>query len=439
MPGVCTSRTPRRGFALALAATILTMAAASAPSLFYPQIADRLGLIPVSTTLVFAVYTFTLLAALLTLGSVSDRIGRRAVVMAGSLLLAVSLLMFWGAESLTTILIARTLQGLAAGVLIPALSAMMIDFAPAARSNAAALWNTIGPMIGLATGALSTALLLDLAASPAVAVFSVLVAAFALVSAVVWITPEHVSKTHISLRDLRPRFTVPPRLRQMLTAGIPAIAAGWATNGLFLALGAGLVRTELGGSSHTHAGVVIASLALAGVIAATLLRRRSARTISLYATVALAVGTALSIGALALHSYPAYVVSVAIVGTGFGTAFLGVLRTLMPRTAPSERAAVMAVIYTVSYLAFGVPTIIAGVLVPVLTLGGAMIALGGVIVALSLIATVLRARIPDRRSSRSRDSRPPDSAALSTASSVHGRQSPRAQSAPIRHYRQETP
>lgn len=69
MPGVCTSQTPRRGFALALAATILTMAAASAPSLFYPQIADRLGLIPVATTLVFAVYTFTLLGALLYLGS----------------------------------------------------------------------------------------------------------------------------------------------------------------------------------------------------------------------------------------------------------------------------------------------------------------------------------------------------------------------------------
>lgn len=38
MPASCTRRRiPRRGFALALAATILTMAAASAPSLFYPR------------------------------------------------------------------------------------------------------------------------------------------------------------------------------------------------------------------------------------------------------------------------------------------------------------------------------------------------------------------------------------------------------------------
>ena len=54
----------------------------------------------------------------------------------------------------------------------------------------------------------------------------------------------------------------------------------------------------------------------------------------------------------------------------------------------------MAVIYTVAYLAFGVPTIVAGLLVPVLTLSGTMTVLGAIIIALSLAATVLRLRIP---------------------------------------------
>ncbi|KLI90469.1 MFS transporter (plasmid) [Glutamicibacter sp. FR1] len=390
----CTSRISPRGFVLALAATILMMAAASAPSLFYPQIAERLGLIPVATTLVFAVYTFTLLAALLYLGSLSDRIGRRPVVTAGSLMLALSLVMFWFAGSLTTLLVARAMQGFAAGILIPALSAMMIDFEPLSRPNIAALWNTIGPMIGLGTGALSAALLLDLTPAPTIAVFGSLNVAFLIVSVTVWNTPELVPKTRTQRGDLRPRFMVPPHLRQMFLAGVPAIIAGWATNGLFLALGANLVSSELGGSTHTHAGIVIFALAISGVTASSVLRRRSARTISLYATSALAFGTAMSIGALAFGSYPAYVVSVAIVGSGFGTAFLGVLRTLMPHTASSERAAVMAVIYTVAYLAFGVPTIIAGLLVPVLTLSGTMTVLGAIIIVLSLAATILRLRIP---------------------------------------------
>ena len=394
MAGDYTRQIPRRGFALAMAATILMMAAASAPSLFYPQIAEQLGLVPVATTLVFAVYTFTLLAALLYLGPLSDYIGRRPVVTAGSLALALSLAMFWFAGGLATLLVARALQGLAAGLLIPALSAMMIDFEPPSHPNIAALWNTIGPMIGLGTGALGAALLLDLTPEPTTAVFGPLVLAFLTVAATVWSTPELVPKTRIRRGDLRPRFMVPLHLRRMFTAGVPAIIAGWATNGLFLALGAGLVGSELGGSTHTHAGIVIFALAISGITASSVLQRRSARTISLYATSALAFGTAASIVALALGSYPAYVVSVAIVGSGFGTAFLGVLRTLMPHTASSERAAVMAVIYTVAYLAFGVPTIVAGLLVPVLTLSGTMTVLGAIIIALSLAATVLRLRIP---------------------------------------------
>lgn len=347
-------------------------------------------------TLVFAVYAFTLLAALLYLGPLSDRLGRRPVVTVGSLLLAVSLLMFWTAGSLAVFLAARALQGVAAGLLIPALSAMMIDFESAAQSHVAALWNTIGPMIGLGGGALGAAILVDLTTDPEVAVFGSLTAAFVLLAATVWTTPELVDRSPIARGELRPHFRVPPQLRGMFAAGVPAIVVGWATNGLFLALGTGLVREEFGGSTHTHAGIVIFVLAISGVTASLLLYRRTARTISLYGTSALAIGTAASIGALALHSYPAYVASVALVGSGFGTAFLGVLRTLMPHTGSAERAAVMAVIYTVSYLAFGVPTIIAGLLVPQLTLAGTMITLGAVIVAVSAAATLLRSRLPER-------------------------------------------
>ena len=386
----------RGGFSLALAATTLTMAAASAPSLFYPRIAELLGLLPVATTLVFAVYAFALLAALLCLGSLSDRIGRRPVITTGSLALAASLLLFWSAGSLAALLVARALQGTAAGLLVPTMSAMLIDSEPPSRPGSAALWNTIGPMLGLATGALGAAVLLDVTADPALTVFGLLVAAFAAVAALVWTTPETVARTRVHRSDLRPVFTVPPHLRPVLAAGVPAIVAGWATNGLFLALGASLVRSDLGGTTHTHAGAVISTLAIAGIAASRLLQRCSARTISLYATSALALGTALSIGALALHSYPAYVLAVAVAGSGFGTAFLGVMRTVLPATETAKRAAVMAVIYTVAYLAFGLPTIVAGLLVPALTLAGTMTLLGGAIVALAVAATILRARIPDR-------------------------------------------
>lgn len=193
---------------------------------------------------------------------------------------------------------------------------------------------------------------------------------------------------------LRPRFHVPSSLRTLFFASIPAIVAGWATNGLFLALGASLVTEELGGTTHIHAGAVIFALALSGVVSAKVLYRRPPRVITVYGTTALGVGTASSLVALALHSYSSYIITVAVVGSGFGTAFMGVLRTLMPHTDPSERAAVMSVIYVISYLAFGAPTILAGVLVPIISLPTTMMLCGAVIVLLCLISTVFRLRSP---------------------------------------------
>lgn len=182
------------GFTLGVVATIVTMAAASAPSLFYPQIADHLDLLPVATTVVFAVYAFTLLATLLWLGSLSDSLGRRPVVMIGAVLLAASLGLFWSATSLLPLLVARAIQGVAAGLLIPTLSAMLIDFQPADGTDDSAVWNTMAPMLGLGSGALGAAVLLDTAAHPDTTVFGTLIAAFFVIAVVVWAPSRSVPR-----------------------------------------------------------------------------------------------------------------------------------------------------------------------------------------------------------------------------------------------------
>lgn len=385
----------RRGFNFAVAVTVLLMVAASAPSPFYPRFAEQLGLLPVATTLIFAVYAFTMLLALLFTGSLSDTIGRRPVVTAGSLLLAVSIVVFWQSESLGMLLAARSFQGIAAGMLLPALSAMMVDFAPPQRPKAAALWNTVGAMTGLGSGALAASIILDRVANPAGVVFGSLAAVFVLIAAVVWAVPETSQVVRGRSSYAMSRLAVPVHMRHRLLVAVPAIIAGWASNGLFLALGTSVVKNEFGVTSYAQQGAIIPVFAVAGILASVVLNRSSARTISVYGTSALGIGTALSLGALALHVFPLYLLTVAVMGSGFGTAFMGVLRTLMPHMDPTERASVMAVIYVVSYLAFGVPTIIAGLLVPVISFQGAMTVLGIAIVALSLVATVKRIRISD--------------------------------------------
>ena len=388
----------RVGLAFAVAATMLLMVAASAPSPFYPQFAERLGLPPVATTLIFAIYAFTMLAALLTLGSLSDIVGRRPVVALGAVLLALSMLLFWQATGLPLLLIARGVQGVAAGILLPAFSAMVVDFASPKRPDAASLWNTIGAMAGLGTGAISAATVLDRAANPAGVVFGTLAAVFLLVALAVWTIPGSAAAggpagaAAPAARLAIPRLRVPASLRRPLLIAVPAIIAGWATNGLFLALGSSVVQQQFGAVGYAQQTAAIPIFAGSGILASVLLHRRSARVVSVYGTGALALGTTLSLLALSVDSFGGYLVAAAVTGTGFGTAFMGVLKTLMPRIDPAERAQVMAVIYVVSYLAFGVPTIVAGLLVPVISLRGTMQLLGFVIVVLGVAATLLRLR-----------------------------------------------
>jgi MFS family permease len=65
-------------FTLLVLANVLMMAAASAPSPIYPLYLQRWGFSVTTLTVVFAVYVAGLLAALLTVGSLSDHLGSSA-------------------------------------------------------------------------------------------------------------------------------------------------------------------------------------------------------------------------------------------------------------------------------------------------------------------------------------------------------------------------
>ena len=127
------------------------------------------------------------------------------------------------------------------------------------------------------------------------------------------------------------------------------------------------MKSEFGVTTSAQQGITIPIVAASGIIASVRLHRSSARVVCADAASSLGISTALRLGALALHLFPAYLLTglltAPVVGSGFGTAVMGVLRTPVPRLDPAEREAVMAVIYAVSYLAFGVPRIIAGPLV----------------------------------------------------------------------------
>jgi MFS family permease len=119
---------------------------------------------------------------------------------------------------------------------------------------------------------------------------------------------------------------------------------------------------------------------------------RSRRGLLLTGSVLLITGVAITLVAVAARFAPALYVGSLVAGLGFGPAFSGALRTVAPLAPANARGALLASIYVVVYLAFSVPTIVAGFVVPFLGLRETTLAYGLGVIALAAVTTVAVAR-----------------------------------------------
>src|SRR6185369_4951679 len=86
------------------------LAGSIAPTPVYALYQAAWGFTPITTTLVFGVYALAVLASLLVVGSVSDHVGRRPVLLGALVFQALAMLVFATAGSVNALLIARVVQ-----------------------------------------------------------------------------------------------------------------------------------------------------------------------------------------------------------------------------------------------------------------------------------------------------------------------------------------
>ena len=145
-------------FWLVAATTATLTAASSAPSPLHPVYKAEFRFSAITLTVIFAVYVFALMASLLTVGRLSDYIGRR-VVFAGALVVeAAAMALFLGADGVGWLLAARVVQGFATGAAIGVLGAYLLDLQPSDGSRLGSLVNSAAPTFGLGLGAIATGL-----------------------------------------------------------------------------------------------------------------------------------------------------------------------------------------------------------------------------------------------------------------------------------------
>ena len=357
-------------------------AASSAPTPLYHLYQQAWGFSSVLLTLIFAVYALSLLATLLVFGSLSDYLGRRPVIWIGLLLEILSMLLFIAATDVTWLIAARVLQGVATGVATSALGAAMLD----SDAQQGPLLNSITPMFGMALGALGTSSLVEYAPLPMGLAYGLLLAAFVGQAFYLLRVAETVTPQPGVLKTLRPRLAVPAQARGTLLLVLPADIAAWALGGFFLSLAPSLLTAATGSTSVLNGGFAVAALTLSGAISIHTLRLRAPRLALLVGCSFLAIGVSVILAAVNLGWLWLFFTGAVVAGVGFGASFLGALRMLLPLAHAHERGALMAAFLALSYLAFCIPALLAGVSIKTAGLVSTTNVYGGVVVLLAMSA-----------------------------------------------------
>jgi len=361
---------------------MLIAASSSAATPLYRLYQESMHLTPFWITIVFAVYVASLLAGLLTVGGLSDYVGRRPVILAALLLNAAAMILFAEARDVGQLILARAVQGLAVGTGTTALGAAILD----TNRARGPLLNSVTAFLGMTAGSLGTAALITFAPDPLHMVYEILLGLTALMVALLWVMPESARRKPGAWASLRPHVSVPRQSRPILVRLTPANVAAWSLGGLYLSLVPTVVATAMHVASPWVGGVVVSALMVAAAIAVAAFRDWPARRLILMGTSTLSLGVAVSMIGIQQQQVVALLAGTMIAGAGFGSTFSGTLRALLPTAEPDQRAGLLSAFYLQSYLAFALPAVAAGLAVPLIGLSIAAYLYGAVIIVLAVIS-----------------------------------------------------
>jgi MFS family permease len=385
----------KAAFVLQLTILIELLASSSVPTPLYSTYQAKWGFTPITVTIVFAIYAFAVLSALLVVGKLSDHVGRRPVLVGALLVQLVALVVLTTASDIGMLAAGRVLQGLSTGAAVGAIGAGLIDLFPLRGTIA----NGVGPMTGTGSGALVSGIAVQFLPAPTHLVYLVLIGVVIVQLAGLTRMAETVTRKPGALASLKPELGIPLRARGAFLAAVPALVAVWSIAGFDGSLAPALVRELSGSSSYVLGGLSLTFLASGAAISIFLTRNVDPHRTMRTGAALLGLGMAGALASVEAGSVVGFFISTAVAGFGFGGGFQGAIRTVVPLAHPHERAGVLSALYVVSYVAFGLPAIAAGVLVEHLGLLTTTRGYAAMVILLSVVAFA-GSLVTSRRSAR---------------------------------------
>ncbi len=367
------------------AALLLVTTAVNLEMPLYRAYAQAAGFGDGAAALVFAAYVGGLVPTLLLFGGLSDRIGRKPVLLMGLTAAALATLLVLVSPTLQALFGARILQGLGVGLSVGAGTAWLAEVAEGPNGATwAAEAAAVTTSLGFGAGALLTgSLLMGLGHTPRPPSYVLILLPTLLCLGCAAALSGPPARGGALLR-------LPSFPDRSLTPGV-AIALAWGVTGVIISvLPSQLAHRGLSGWSG-HALFLVNGT---GALLQPLVRRMDSRRALTIGYLVLPLGYALLLVGAASGSLALVLLGASVAGSAcYGFTYLGGLAEVS-RAGGEQRARAVAGYFLCAYLGFCLPSVVIGLLASRHGLMGPLSVFGGLVLLACLVLWRLSHRKP---------------------------------------------
>jgi MFS family permease len=350
----------------------------------YAVYREKFGFSATELTLIFATYTIVLIPSLLLFGQLSDRLGRRPVLVGGLLSAAVGLALLALARDTVWLFVARAVQGASLGAVVGTAAAALVELHPGGDYSRAALATVLAQSGGSAAGPLVAGALAQWAPAPLHLSYIVSIGATLIAALLV----AAIHEPHQASGEWRlQRPSVPSSERARFARASLTGASVWAVGSLYLSV----IPSYASKLLHTH------DLALLGAISALMLAAAcpvqvlgirgllSPRAAQPAGLVVLVAGLAALVLAFPARSLALVLLAALLAGLGLGLGYFGSQAEINQLAPPERRGEVTAAFITCLYTGVSITVISVGVVSDQLSLRTAVTGASIVIATVALV------------------------------------------------------
>jgi MFS family permease len=379
-----------RGFWFVTIAFFILMAFGTAPTALWPLFETQDGFGTTMVTVAFATMVVGAAASFMTFGHLSDRLGRRRIIVPALLVGLAGIIIITVWQSLAGLLVGRFVNGLGVGLMASTATAYLSDLYFAAHpdrrgSARPALIGTAANLGGLAMGPVVAGLLAQFAPAPLVLPFLLLGVGMFVFAILTGVSPETVDRRQRGTESVS-RIAFQPRQGRIFIIGAASGVIAFAVFGLFSAVGAIITGQVLGLHAPLIAAASPFAVFAASAISQLALGSRPLRFVIALGAILLVIGLALTSVTLFIPTLWMFLVAAVLAGAGGGLLFKAGLTISVTTAVQRSRAGVLALFFATVYLGMGIPAVlfsflVAGVGLPVATIGFSVVfGVGGFVV-----------------------------------------------------------